>query len=99
MAKTLNNSVTDVGFAVIYEGERPSTGQLLYALCDRLVDLLGDDFSEADQALWDPWDTHEEDADLLWQNGIDITPELTRWEMRVLVRTMRQVMARKRKAA
>lgn len=92
----LNNAATSVSFGVVYKGETPTDGQLVYALCDRLLDLMGDDQSEIGNALWDPWDVHTEDADVLWQNGIDPTPALTKWEMRVLVRTIRQITDRKK---
>lgn len=95
----VNNTATSVGFAVIYRGSQPTNGQLVYALASRLADLLGDDASEIPNALWDPWDTVTEDEGDLWVNGVDITPELSAWDMRTLARTIRQITQRRRSAA
>lgn len=90
----LTNTATTLAFEVVHFGDEPTPGQLACALATRLCDLL-DDQAEFWEAAWDPFDSFSEDDALAYGQGIDPTPELTGWEIRNLVRTIRQITQRK----
>lgn len=94
---SLSNTATTLAFEVIHLGDEPTPGQLTFALIERIADLL-DDQAEFWEAAWDPFDSYDTDVIAAYTNGIDPTPDLSAWEIRTLVRTIRQITNRKKAA-